>query len=123
MFMVTAEPSDSLAASCAACSPRCGRSWARRPVTVCFDRRWSPALFADITAPVRPAHLRKARPRPARRPFTTVTAPMTGPPTSTTSPSDRGTGISEAAQGPDVTLRQVTRPVPGGPAAPGRSTC
>jgi len=52
VFMVVAEPSDSLAGELRRLLPRLrqvvGQS---RRVTVCFDRGgWSPALFADITA-------------------------------------------------------------------------
>ena len=52
VFMVTAEPSDSLAGELRRLLPdlRAIAGQGRR-VTVCFDRGgWSPALFADITA-------------------------------------------------------------------------
>src|SRR6266581_8993918 len=52
VFMVTAEPSDSLAAEVRRLLPDLrGIVGQGRRVTVCFDRGgWSPALFADITA-------------------------------------------------------------------------
>jgi transposase len=51
VFMVVAEPSDSLAAELRRLLPSLrGIVGAGRQVTVCFDRGgWSPALFADIT--------------------------------------------------------------------------
>ena len=52
VFMIVAEPSDSLAAEVRRLLPdlRAIMGQGRR-VTVCFDRGgWSPALFADITA-------------------------------------------------------------------------
>ena len=51
VFMVIAEPSDSLAAELRRLLPQLRQvAGAGRPVTVCFDRGgWSPALFADIT--------------------------------------------------------------------------
>jgi transposase-like protein len=52
VFMVVAEPSDSLAGELRRLLPELrGIVGEGRPVTVCFDRGgWSPALFADITA-------------------------------------------------------------------------
>ena len=52
MFMVVAEPSDSLAGELRRLLPQLrGIVGEGRRVTVCFDRGgWSPALFADITA-------------------------------------------------------------------------
>ncbi|MGH3285512.1 MAG: putative transposase, partial [Streptosporangiaceae bacterium] len=51
VFMVVAEPSDSLAGELRRLLPQLrGLVGAGRRVTVCFDRGgWSPALFADIT--------------------------------------------------------------------------
>jgi transposase len=51
VFMVTAEPSDSLAAELRRLLPQLRQVVGEgRRVTVCFDRGgWSPALFADIT--------------------------------------------------------------------------
>ena len=71
VFMVVAEPSESLAGELRRLLPglRAIVGEGRR-VTVCFDRGgWSPALFADITrGRVRPAHLAQGPgPRPARR--------------------------------------------------------
>ena len=72
VFMVVAEPSDSLAGELRRLLPdlRAIVGQGRR-VTVCFDRGgWSPALFADITrGRVRRAHLAQGPgPGPARRP-------------------------------------------------------
>ncbi|HTQ90284.1 MAG TPA: helix-turn-helix domain-containing protein [Streptosporangiaceae bacterium] len=52
VFMVIAEPSDSLAAELRRLLPKLRQvAGTGRRVTVCFDRGgWSPALFADITA-------------------------------------------------------------------------
>ena len=53
VFMVVAEPSDSLAGELRRLLPAAARQVVGqgRRVTVCFDRGgWSPALFADITA-------------------------------------------------------------------------
>jgi hypothetical protein len=52
VFMVVAEPSDSLAGELRRLLPGLRAIVGQgRPVTVCFDRGgWSPALFADITA-------------------------------------------------------------------------
>jgi hypothetical protein len=52
VFMVTAEPSDSLAGELRRLLPQLRQvAGEGRRVTVCFDRGgWSPALFADITA-------------------------------------------------------------------------
>ena len=119
VFMVTAEPSDSLAGELRRLLPdlRAIAGQGRR-VTVCFDRGgWSPALFADITAAGfglltwRKGH---APDLPAEV-FATVTCT-----------DDRGRAheyelaeataelsISEGPRkGQTVTLRQVTRRVP-----------
>jgi transposase-like protein len=51
VFMVVAEPSDSLAGELRRLLPSLRGIVGDRRVTVCFDRGgWSPALFADITA-------------------------------------------------------------------------
>ena len=50
VFMVVAEPSDSLAGELRRLLPQLRHRGEGRRVTVCFDRGgWSPALFADIT--------------------------------------------------------------------------
>ena len=118
VFMVVAEPSDSLAGELRRLLPDLRGIVGERRVTVCFDRGgWSPALFADITeagfglltwrkgpAPDLPAEV-----------FTTVACT-----------DDRGRahdyeladstvelGISDGPRkGQTVTLRQVTRLVP-----------
>jgi transposase len=119
VFMVVAEPSDSLAGELRRLLPDLrGIVGGGRRVTVCFDRGgWSPALFADITAAGfglltwRKGH---APDLPAEV-FATVTCT-----------DDRGRaheyeladstaelGISEGPRkGQTVTLRQVTRRVP-----------
>ena len=88
VFMVAAEPSDSLAGELRRLLPQLRQVVGEgRRVTVCFDRGgWSPALFVDITAagfdlltwrkgPAPDLPLRRSRPSPA---------PMTGAgPTST----------------------------------------
>jgi hypothetical protein len=72
VFMVAAEPSESLAGELRRLLPRLRQVVGEgRRVTVCFDRGgWSPALFADITgARVRPAHLAQGPgPRHSHRP-------------------------------------------------------
>jgi hypothetical protein len=80
VFMVVAEPSDSLAGEVRRLLPALRQVvGAGRRVTVCFDRGgWSPALFADITgAGFDVLTWRKGRPGPdpARRP-----RPGHGPP-------------------------------------------
>jgi transposase len=119
VFMVVAEPSDSLAAELRRLLPALrGIAGEGRPVTVCFDRGgWSPALFADITEAGFDVLTWRKGPAPdvPAAEFTTITCT-----------DDRGgrheydladttveLGIS---QGPrkdqTVTLRQVTRLVP-----------
>jgi transposase-like protein len=119
VFMVIAEPSDSLAGELRRLLPQLRQvAGEGRRVTVCFDRGgWSPALFADITAAG--FDLLTWRKGPAQdlpaEVFTTVTCA-----------DDRGRaheyelagstaelGISEGPRkGQTVTLRQVTRRVP-----------
>ena len=119
MFMVVAEPSDSLAGELRRLLPALrGIVGQGRRVTVCFDRGgWSPALFADITAAGFDVLTWRKGPAPdlPADAFTTVTCT-----------DDRGRaheydladttvelGISEGPRkGQTVTLRQVTRLVP-----------
>ena len=119
VFMVVAEPSDSLAGELRRLLPALrGIAGEERRVTVCFDRGgWSPALFADITAAgfdVLTWRKGTAPDLPAEE-FTTITCT-----------DDRGRaheydladttvelGISDGPRkGQTVTLRQVTRLVP-----------
>jgi transposase len=119
VFMVVAEPSDSLAGELRRLLPdlRAIVGQGRR-VTVCFDRGgWSPALFADITAAGFDVLTWRKGPAPdlPADAFTTFTCA-----------DDRGRaheyeladstvelGISEGPRkGQTVTLRQVTRLVP-----------
>ena len=129
VFMVVAEPSDSLAGELRRLLPQLRQVvGAGRRVTVCFDRGgWSPALFADITAAGFDVLTWRKGPAPdlPADTFTTITCT-----------DDRGRrheydlaeatvelGISEGPRkGQTVTLRQVTRRVPARPARPGRST-
>jgi hypothetical protein len=119
VFMVVAEPSDSLAGELRRLLPGLrGIVGEGRRVTVCFDRGgWSPALFADITAAGFDLLTWRKGPAPdlPAEVFTTVTCA-----------DDRGRahqyeladtiaelGISEGPRkGQTVTLRQVTRRVP-----------
>jgi hypothetical protein len=119
VFMVIAEPSDSLAGELRRLLPALrGIVGQGRRVTVCFDRGgWSPALFADITAAGFGLLTWRKGPAADLPPaeFTTVTCT-----------DDRGRpqeydladttvelGISEGSRkGQTVTLRQVTRRVP-----------
>jgi Helix-turn-helix domain len=119
VFMVVAEPSDSLAGELRRLLPQLrGIVGQGRRVTVCFDRGgWSPALFADITAAGFDLLTWRKGPAPdlPAEVFTTVTCT-----------DDRGRaheydladttaelGISEGPRkGQTVTLRQVTRQVP-----------
>jgi transposase-like protein len=119
VFMVTAEPSDSLAGELRRLLPDLRAIvGAGRRVTVCFDRGgWSPALFADITAAGFDLLTWRKGPAPdlAAEAFTTVTCT-----------DDRGRPheydladttitltISEGLRkGQTVGLRQVTRRVP-----------
>ena len=119
VFMVVAEPSDSLAGELRRLLPSLrGIVGQGRRVTVCFDRGgWSPALFAGITAAGSGLLTWRKGPAPdlPAEVFTTVTCT-----------DDRGRareyeladstaelGISEGPRkGQTVTLRQVTRLVP-----------
>ena len=119
VFMVIAEPSDSLAGELRRLLPQLRQVIGEgRRVTVCFDRGgWSPALFADITAAGFDVLTWRKGPAPdlPAAVFTT-----------TTCTDDRGRaheydladttvelGISEGPRkGQTVTLRQVTRLVP-----------
>jgi transposase-like protein len=124
VFMVVAEPSDSLAGELRRLLPQLRQVTGEgRRVTVCFDRGgWSPALFADITAAGFDLLTWRKGPAPdlPAEEFTTVTCT-----------DDRGRaheydladtvvelGISEGPRkGQTVTLRQVTRRVPAKAAA------
>ena len=119
VFMVVAEPSDSLAGELRRLLPTLrGIVGQGRRVTVCFDRGgWSPALFADITAAGFDLLTWRKGPAPdlPADAFTTITCT-----------DDRGRahdyeladttvelGISDGPRkGQTVTLRQVTRLVP-----------
>jgi hypothetical protein len=119
VFMVVAEPSDSLAGELRRLLPQLRQVVGEgRRVTVCFDRGgWSPALFADITAAGFDLLTWRKGPAPdlPAAAFTTVTCT-----------DDRGRaheyeladttvelGISDGPRkGQTVTLRQVTRRVP-----------
>jgi transposase-like protein len=119
VFMVIAEPSDSLAAELRRLLPALrGIVGQGRRVTVCFDRGgWSPALFADITAAGFDVLTWRKGPAPDLPAvgFTTITCT-----------DDRGgrhaydladttveLGISDGPRkGQTVSLRQVTRLVP-----------
>ncbi len=119
VFMVVAEPSDSLAGELRRLLPQLRQVAGQgRRVTVCFDRGgWSPALFADITAAGFDVLTWRKGPAPdlPAEAFTTVACT-----------DDRGRaheyeladttvelGISEGPRkGQTVTLRQVTRLVP-----------
>ena len=119
VFMVVAEPSDSLAGELRRLLPQLrGIVGQERRVTVCFDRGgWSPALFADILAAGFDLLTWRKGPAPdlPATAFTTVACT-----------DDRGRrhdydlaevtaelGISEGPRkGETVTLRQVSRRVP-----------
>ena len=119
VFMVVAEPSDSLAGELRRLLPDLRQVvGAGRPVTVCFDRGgWSPALFADITAAGFGLLTWRKGPAPDLPAETFTTVACT---------DDRGRrheydlagttvelGISDGPRkGQTVTLRQVTRRVP-----------
>jgi Helix-turn-helix domain len=119
VFMVVAEPSDSLAGELRRLLPQLRQVvGAGRRVTVCFDRGgWSPALFADITAAGFDLLTWRKGPAPDL-PADTFTA--------VTCADDRGRDhqydladttvtlrISEGPRkGQAVSLRQVTRRVP-----------
>ena len=119
VFMVVAEPSDSLAGELRRLLPDLrGIVGQGRRVTVCFDRGgWSPALFADITAAGFDLLTWRKGPAPdiPASQFTTITCA-----------DDRGRehrydladttvalGVSDGPRkGQTVSLRQVTRRVP-----------
>jgi len=119
VFMVIAEPSDSLAGELRRLLPKLRQVAGQgRRVTVCFDRGgWSPALFADITAAGFDLLTWRKGPAPDLPAEVFTTAACT---------DDRGRaheydladstaelGISEGPRkGQTVTLRQVTRRVP-----------
>jgi Transposase protein len=122
VFMVVAEPSDSLAGELRRLLPQLRQVVGQgRRVTVCFDRGgWSPALFADIAAAGFGLLTWRKGPAPDLPAEVFTTVACTG---------DRGRehaydladstvelGISEGPRkGQTVTLRQVTRRVPAKP--------
>ena len=130
VFMVVAEPSDSLAGELRRLLPALREIVGQgRRVTVCFDRGgWSPALFADITEAGFGLLTWRKGPAPDLPAGQFAEVACT---------DDRGRrheyeladtsvelGISDGPRkGQTVTLRQVTRLVPARAAAPGRSTC
>jgi transposase len=119
VFMVAAEPSDSLAGELRRLLPALRQVVGQgRRVTVCFDRGgWSPALFADITEAGFDVLTWRKGPAPDLPAATFTTVACT---------DDRGRcheydlaeatvelGISDGPRkGQAVTLRQVTRRVP-----------
>src|SRR5215469_13183808 len=119
VFMVVAEPSDTMAGELRRLLPDLrGIVGQGRRVTVCFDRGgWSPALFADITAAGFDLLTWRKGPAPDLPAEVFTTAACT---------DDRGRaheydladstaelGISEGPRkGQTVTLRQITRRVP-----------
>ena len=129
VFMVVAEPSDSLAGELRRLLPQLRQVVGDgRRVTVCFDRGgWSPALFADITEAGFDLLTWRKGPAPdlPAAEFTTITCA-----------DDRGcrheydladtmvtlTIREGPRKGQTVPLRQVTRRVPARAAPPGRST-
>lgn len=119
VFMVTAEPSDSLAGELRRLLPQLRQVVGQgRRVTVCFDRGgWSPALFADITGAGFDLLTWRKGPAPdlPAAQFTTITcADDRG--------REHGYDLADAAvtlkisdgprKGQTVSLRQVTRRVP-----------
>jgi transposase-like protein len=119
VFMVIAEPSDSLAGELRRLLPQLRRIVGEgQRVTVCFDRGgWSPALFADITAAGFDLLTWRKGPAPdlPAEEFTTVacTDDRGRPHEYDLADSTVELGISEGPRkGQTVTLRQVTRCVP-----------
>jgi transposase-like protein len=119
VFMVIAEPSDSLAAELRRLLPQLRQVvGAGRRVTVCFDRGgWSPALFADITEAGFDVLTWRKGPAPdiPAAEFTTITCTDDRGRRHEYDLADStaGLGISQGPRkGQTVTLRQVTRLVP-----------
>ena len=119
VFMVVAEPSDSLAGELRRLLPALrGIVGQGRRVTVCFDRGgWSPALFADITAARFDVLTWRKGPAPdlPADQFTTITCTDDRGRTHEYELADSTAelGISDGPRkGQTVTLRQVTRRVP-----------
>jgi lambda repressor-like predicted transcriptional regulator len=119
VFMVVAEPSDSLAGELRRLLPQLrGIVGQGRRVTVGFDRGgWSPALFADITEAGFDLLTWRKGPAPdvPAGQFTTITCTddRGGPHQYDLADTTAELGISEGPRkGQTVTLRQVTRLVP-----------
>ena len=119
VFMVPAEPSDSLAGELRRLLPALRQVvGAGRRVTVCFDRGgWSPALFADITAAGFDVLTWRKGPAPdvAADAFTAITCTddRGGRHEYELADTTVGLGISDGPRkGQTVELRQVTRLVP-----------
>jgi transposase len=119
VFMVVAEPSDSLAGELRRLLPQLRQvAGEGRRVTVCFDRGgWSPALFADITAAGFDLLTWRKGPAPdlPAEVFTTITCADDRDRAHEYELADTTVelGISEGPRkGQTVTLRQVTRRVP-----------
>ena len=130
VFMVIAEPSDSLAGELRRLLPALRQVVGEgRRVTVCFDRGgWSPALFADITAAGFDVLTWRKGPAPdlPAAAFTTVTCTDDRGRAHEyeLADTDRRAGHQRgAAQGPDGHAAAGHPPGPRArPAAPGRST-
>ena len=119
VFMVVAEPSDSLAGELRRLLPQLREIVGQgRRVTVCFDRGgWSPALFADIAAAGFDVLTWRKGPAPdvPAAAFTTVACTDDRGRSHEYELADTtaGLGIHEGPRkGQTVTLRQVTRRVP-----------
>jgi lambda repressor-like predicted transcriptional regulator len=119
VFMVIAEPSDSLAGELRRLLPALrGIVGQGRRVTVCFDRGgWSPALFADITGAGFDVLTWRKGPAPdvPAGEFTAITCTddRGGRHQYDLADTTVGLGISDGPRkGQAVTLRQVTRRVP-----------
>src|ERR1700689_3774756 len=119
VFMVIAEPSDSLAGELRRLLPQLrGIVGAGRRVTVCFDRGgWSPALFADITGAGFDVLTWRKGPAPDVQAdaFTAITCTddRGGPHGTELADPTVALGISDGPRkGQTISLRQVTRLVP-----------
>ncbi len=120
VFMVVAEPSESLAAELRRLLPQLRQvAGEGRRVTVCFDRGgWSPALFADITEAGFDLLTWRKGPAPdiGAEEFTTVTCADDRGREHAYDLADTTITLTISAgprKGQAVSLRQVTRRVPG----------